>query len=114
MSEDFLTWIQAALKERGWNYSELGRRIGMMPSGVSRIMSGENSPSFEFCVGVARAFKVAPEDVLRRAGLLPPLPQIDGDASIAKTLEVMKRLTPQEREEVLAYVLWRYEQQRER
>jgi hypothetical protein len=37
------------------------------------IATGRNRPGFEFCVSVARALGEPPEDILRRAGLLPAL-----------------------------------------
>lgn len=112
MDSDFLSWVNGEVDRRGWRNAELARRMGVSDATVSRTLSGEHAPSFEFCVGLARALGELPETVLRRAGLLPPLPGIDGDASIARTLDVMRRLTPQVREEVVQYVLWRYEQQK--
>lgn len=111
---DLVKFLNGELKRRSWSQRELARRADLSHSLISQVLSEQVRATPEFCIAVADALGEAREDVLRMAGVLPPLPQIDGDASMAKTLEVMKRLTPEEREEVLAYVLWRYEQQRGR
>lgn len=74
MDTDFDAWLIRELNERGWSNSELARRAGVVPSTVSMILSGQKRPGLEFCVGVARALRMPPEVVLRRAGLLPSLP----------------------------------------
>ena len=38
------------------------------------IASQQKRPGVEFCLGVARAFNLPPEEVLREAGILPPEP----------------------------------------
>ncbi len=38
------------------------------------ILSRQKNPGLDFCIGVARALDLPPEDILRRAALLPPLP----------------------------------------
>lgn len=75
MDTGFDDWLIAELEARGWSNSELARRAGLVPSTVSMVVSGHNRPGLEFCVGVGRALSVPPERVLRRAGLLPSLPE---------------------------------------
>jgi len=101
MGEDFVSWLNDELHDRGWNYSELARRMGnITPSGVSRAMSESGGISYDFCMGVARAFDVQPEDFLRKAGLLPALP-----ARVREEREVqylIRTLSSEEREAALA------------
>ena len=113
MDGEFVDWLIRQVEARGWSYRELSRRAGLSPSAVSKVVSRERNPGFDFCVNIAKPLGMEPEEVLRLAELLPPLPGIDGDASIAKTVDVMRRLRPQVREEVVAYVVWRYEQGKE-
>jgi len=71
---DFLTWVITETERHGWSYSELARRMGITPAGVTRVVNGERAVTYDFCMGIARIFDRSPEGVLRVAGLLPPLP----------------------------------------
>jgi transcriptional regulator with XRE-family HTH domain len=113
MDEGFINWITEELEARGWNYSELARRAGVVPSTVSMTMSQQKNPGLDFCLGVAKALKVPPEDVLRRAGLLPAVPE--GDARYFQELrDLVAQLSPEEREELLAYAYFRYRRAQEK
>lgn len=72
--DDFSGWVNEQLNARGWGYSELARRSGLSTSGISSMMTGQRQPGLEMCVGIARAFRMRPEEVLYRAGLLEPPP----------------------------------------
>jgi len=74
MESNFVDWLTTEVERRGWNNSELARRAGVGHSTVSQVLSLQQNPGLGFCIGVARAFDIPPEDVLRLAGLLPPLP----------------------------------------
>jgi len=62
------------MNRRGWNNSELARRAGIGPSGISMIINEQRAPGVDFCRAVARALGLPPETVFRQAGLLPPDP----------------------------------------
>ena len=72
--ENLVSWIDKELANRSWSYSELARRANVSQSMVSKVMSFSASPGFDFCSGIAKAFHVSPEVVLRLAGLLPAQP----------------------------------------
>lgn len=74
-SVDMTEWLDQERIDRGWSLRELGRRAGVSHAQVSHVLSGSSLPGWDFCVGVARALGLAPELVLRRAGLLPPIPE---------------------------------------
>lgn len=71
---DFTDWLNGELNERGWGYNELARRAGVSGGSISHIMNLRKNPGYDVCMGIAKAFEMQPEDVLRRAELLPPLP----------------------------------------
>jgi transcriptional regulator with XRE-family HTH domain len=73
MDTDFITWLTHQMDERDWNNTDLARRASVVPSTVSMIVSGQKRPGLAFCKGVAKAFGVSPEYVLRLAGQLPPV-----------------------------------------
>jgi transcriptional regulator with XRE-family HTH domain len=69
--ESFSEWIQNELDERGWSRLEAARRGGISASMFDKIINGYSKPGLKFCVGIARAFNMPAEIVLRRADLLP-------------------------------------------
>ena len=73
---DLSTWLREELDKRGWSIREIARRAGLVHGTVVGILNGRH-PGIETCRGIARALGVPTEEVLRRAGLLPPLPPRD-------------------------------------
>ena len=90
MDTDFVTWLTGEMDRRDWNNTDLAKRAGVVPSTVSMIISGHKKPGLEFCVGVARAFGVSPEYVLRLAGHLPP--RLDPSGLPPETSELVREL----------------------
>jgi len=72
--KDFVTWLTEEIERRGWNYSELARRVGVSSSNVHTFISRKRNPTWDFCAGVAHAFGLAEDEVFRKAGLISPLP----------------------------------------
>lgn len=68
---EFAEWLQEELDKRDWRQADLARYGGIATSMLSRVMTGERSPGPDTCVSIARAFRMPPEDVFRKAGLLP-------------------------------------------
>lgn len=97
--EDFVDWLNAELAARAWTLSELSRRVGVTSSAMSKITNRQNRISFETCVGIAQALGYPPEQVLRKAGLLPPWPGHD-DQSIQEVREIMRRLQDPSRQQL--------------
>lgn len=71
MTTELINWIDRELEERGWSMRELSRRSGMSHGTISDVLNDRTNPGLDFCVGVARALDVPPENVLRMAGLIP-------------------------------------------
>ena len=70
MRDELINWLNGELHRRGWSQRELGRRAGISGAMVSKVLSGEK-PGWDFCVAIARALEVTPEEVFRLARLLP-------------------------------------------
>jgi transcriptional regulator with XRE-family HTH domain len=68
-------WLGQQLEQRAWSSSELARRAGISQSSVSNVLTGKQVPGLEFCKGVAKALDMQPEEMLRLAGHLPPMPE---------------------------------------
>lgn len=107
--DKFFDWLNIELDKRGWSYRELGRRAGFSSGTVSMVVNGKNKISWEFCTGIALAFKMPAEQVFRLAGLLPLLPAPDRDPTIQEILDITKQLDVNDREELLAYAKLRYQ-----
>jgi transcriptional regulator with XRE-family HTH domain len=72
MDTTFATWLKEEARARNWSLRELARRASVSHGIVSAVAAGQRQPTWDFCVALARAFHLAPEDVFRRAGLLAP------------------------------------------
>lgn len=110
MMTDFATWLTTEIDNRGWTNSELARRAGMRQSTISMLISGHNKPGLDVCIGIAKAFRISPEEVLRRSGLIPQISVNDDDPTILKVVEYLRRLDMNDRVEVLTYTMFRYAQ----
>ncbi len=86
MANEFVTWLTREADKRGWSNSELARRAGLAPATVSLVISGQRRAGWDFCAGIARAFGIEPDNVFRRAGLLPPLPESVAEGEEAKRI----------------------------
>lgn len=68
----FSEWLQGEMTARDLSQSELARLAGVTRSAINGVVTGARGPGRDLCVGIARAFKIPPEEVFRIAGLLPP------------------------------------------
>lgn len=103
----FISWIDEELNIRGWSQNELARRMGFTSASVSRTMTQQNNITYEFCVGIAKAFVMDKEDVLVRAGLLNPRTRtIEGD----EIQRIYNELPPEERKGILDFAKWKLQQ----
>jgi transcriptional regulator with XRE-family HTH domain len=71
IKKPFFDWIIQERDTRNWNDAELAKAADISHSNLSMIMSGQRNITFDFCVNLAKAFRIRPEPVLYLAGLLP-------------------------------------------
>lgn len=90
----FNDWILSRLIEKNWSQADLARESGLTRSAISKYMQGR-IPDEEALRKIAKALKVSPEEVFRRAGLLPPLVE---DPWAEKMNHKINQLTGQRRE----------------
>lgn len=109
MGNDFVSWLTTEVSRRGWSYSELARRVGVVHSTISFVINGKAQPGVDLCQGLARAFGIPTEDVYRRAGLLPPLPDEPSQAQERRLYDLYRRLPERIRERVVEYAAFEYE-----
>ena len=107
-AEHFSDWLKRKIEKRGWTMSEFARRCEVSQPAIWRVVSGEQGAGPEICRAIARAFEMPEEQVFRMAGLLSQLPSPDDDLTFAQVYDMMNRLAPEERREIMEYVAWRY------
>ena len=96
----FSVWLQQEIDTRGWNQAELHRKSGLSRTIISDVLSGKVSPGFDFCVAIGQAFHLPGDQVLRLAGLLPPVPAKTEQHE--KLLYMYDQLNKQDQETVLS------------
>jgi len=98
--DKFAEWVNSEVERRGWSFRETARRAGLSATAVSQVVGGQANPGLDFCIGLARALKIPPEQVLRRAGLLPP--RAEGDELLDTLLHYYDLLSRGDQQRLLA------------
>jgi len=102
-NEGFVKWLLGEMEVRDWSQSDLARKADVSHARISQILSGD-TPGTKILTRIARALHVPKEEILRQAGILPPLPTNGEKREAVKMMELFDRLAPAERERVLEYV----------
>ncbi len=97
--QEFVSWLQAEMNSHNWSSRETARRAGISHPLILDILNFNKQPSFKTCVVLARIFNLAPEDVVRRAGLLPPVQETD--AKKETLLHLYEQMSPEDRNELI-------------
>jgi transcriptional regulator with XRE-family HTH domain len=110
LEHDFVDWLYSEIASKGWTNNELARRAGVTSSAMSLLLNKKNNPGLETCVGIAEALGYPPEYVLRKAGLIPPLPASPDDERIKEVREIMRNLPEDDQEEIRQYIWFKLQQ----
>jgi transcriptional regulator with XRE-family HTH domain len=102
------TWIEYELFKRRWSTREFGRQVGVSATHASRIGRGIDQPSAKLCAEIARVFGMTTQEVMRRAGHLPPLPENYEERTEQRILELMRELPRDAREELMNFAQYLY------
>ena len=96
---EFVDWLTGEIRQSGLSYSEIARRGGISHVRISQVMNGE-PPGANFCLGIARGLNLPPEEVMRRAGILPSLPPEVAEEK--EVIRIVRELSRQLRRSALA------------
>lgn len=110
MSDKLRAWLSKQLEKRGWSQRKLARQSGVSQTFISQTLSGDVKPSVNFCYKIAQALDESPEKVLRLAGILPA--NQPEDDTLQELIELARSLPPEDREELLKYAKFRYQQRK--
>lgn len=93
----FADWLQTELDHRGWNQSRLAAYMGKRQQTVSAWFNDDRIPSPALCEILARTLRIPIDEVMRRAGHLPPSAEEDSSPEIIPELRaVLAEMTPEE------------------
>lgn len=110
---NFGEWVLMEMEARGWTMSELARRCSVSQVAISNVINGNRNAGPDLCRALAVALELPEEKIFRLAGLLSRLPT-EQDLTFGEVYDMMQHLTPDERQEVMEYVAWRYRRRRVR
>jgi transcriptional regulator with XRE-family HTH domain len=83
----------------GLSYRQMSIRAGLGESTVAIVVRGDRKAGFDFCLAISGVLKIRPEEALRLAGLLPPLPAaVEEEQEIVHTI---RKLPPHDRSVIL-------------
>lgn len=113
--DEFLTWLREKLEEGNLSQAEASRRAGLNPNAISDIMTGKvQQVSLRTCKRLAALFGTPPEAVLALAGHLSKTINPQDDPTFEELYKYVKQLTPEEREEILRFVIFRFQESQRR
>jgi transcriptional regulator with XRE-family HTH domain len=112
MLMEFKEWLTKEMQSRGWNINDLARAAGVSRGALGNIVRGERSAGPDVCTGIANAFKLPPEQVFRRAGLLPQATPLH--ETIEQISHIMNLLATDEQNNLLEYARFRLQVQDEK
>jgi len=107
MSTKLIDWITKEINLRGWSVRELARRAYLSHATINGVLTEKAGAGPDFCTGIARAFRVPPDQVFRLAGLLPTV-IIDKEED-ANLLDYFHYMDPGDRVRLLAIARTFYE-----
>lgn len=74
--ENFKTWLEGQLRERGWKPADLAKESGLSSAVISNILNGHRKVGEKTANAIAHGLKLPPDLVFEKAGLLPPKPDL--------------------------------------
>lgn len=74
---DFNIWLQREMGKRRWDPKDFQEETGLKRQTIYNYLHRGRIPNAEAIEKIAKAFKIAKEEVYRAANLLPPLSEAD-------------------------------------
>ena len=90
--DDFVVWLNAEMKKRGWSLRQAARRVGVSYTAFADIADGQARPSADLCQRIALVFQISPEEVFCLAGLLPLRP--NEMLALGETVHLFNKFSP--------------------
>jgi transcriptional regulator with XRE-family HTH domain len=98
--ETFGQWLIQQTNTQGFrSLRQLALKAGLAHTTVYDVANGVARAGPDFCRAIARALRLPPEAVFRKAGLLPPEPDADEDEE--RLVHLFRSLPGDERQRIL-------------
>lgn len=101
-SMEFNDWLNEEMRKRGLSQNQLAKKAGVTQGAISHIIAGRRLPGVDLLDGISRALKIPPEEVYRRAGLLPQ--KSPYQERIERIYYKLSTLDEQDRQQVEDYI----------
>ncbi len=99
VDKHFSDWLLYEMNKRGWRQSDLARAARLNRQVISSYINRRREkPDEDILIAIAKAFGYPPETVFRAAGLLPPVPPMDGLKE--RILHLFDQLPPEQQEQL--------------
>jgi transcriptional regulator with XRE-family HTH domain len=107
--ENFGDWLLKELESRNWSQSDLVKAAGISRGTLSNIISGTRGVGEKSLISIANALNISPITIFRKAGILP-----DSEEGVAfdDWQHLLKKLSPEEQEEMRQIALMKIERNR--
>ena len=102
-NETFASWLSNEIESGRWrSIREFAREADVSAVAIINIINEVRRPGPRVCRAIARVLKRPPEEIFRRAGLLPPQPPRDDNFEAA--LFLFRQLSEEDQEKMLAFI----------
>jgi transcriptional regulator with XRE-family HTH domain len=95
--ESLKEFLDDEMKKRGWKQADLARAANLDSAVISNIYNGRRKMGDETGRAIANALRIPPEEIFRKAGLLPK--QLDDDSATRLAYRIAQ--LPAEDQEVI-------------
>ena len=109
---EFSEWLQNEMDNRGLSQNKVAKMAGISQGAIAHIINGRRNPGVDVCEGIAYAFKLPPEYVFRKAGLLPPVR--DRNPTDDELLYLFDQLSENEQDDILGWIRLKVEQNKKK
>jgi transcriptional regulator with XRE-family HTH domain len=99
VDKTFAEWLLEEMNRLDMTQAQLAKRAGISRTAVSNLLSHTRDPGPTICRAIARALDVPPEEVFRKAGLLPDKPE--DPPGLLELIHAYSQASDEERERIL-------------
>ena len=106
------TILKQIREEMGLSQGRLSELSGVSQSAINKIEHG-TIPRIDTLVDLTSVLKTTPNDVLRKAGMLPGSTEVEESEAIY-LYQIARKLNDDEKKRVSEYALWRLAEQKQK